>query len=87
MHTENEHTQPLQEGNEDLSFDKNTVSTTYTQPITDNEELPEEAPIDESKQEELSSSDFPPLSDVEKQPKLQDEERMQEMNERTSIGD
>ena len=32
-----------------------------------------------AKEDTLGHSDFPPLSELEKQPKLQDEERMKEM--------
>lgn len=82
-----ENGQPLEQKNEDLQFDKNNISTTETQGMTDNEILPDDDPIDQSKQEELATNDVPPLSEVEKQPKIQEEDRIKEMNERTSIGD
>ena len=39
------------------------------------------------KEDTLGHSDFPPLSELEKQPKLQEEERIKEMNRKTSVGD
>ena len=40
-----------------------------------------------AKEDTLGHSDFPPLSEQDKKPKLQDEERIKEMNRRTSIDD
>jgi len=40
-----------------------------------------------AKEDTLGNSDFPPLSELDKQPKLQDEDRIKEMNRKTSLGD
>jgi hypothetical protein len=64
---------------QDIDFDMNESSTTAT-PMGHEDEpgdfVREEAP-----------SDFPPLTDQEKQPKMQDDERIKEMNRRTAIDD
>ena len=72
MNPENDNLTAGEESNEDLQFDRSTVSTTDTQAIQDNEMDAETEPVDQSKQEELASNEVPPLSEVEKQPKLQD---------------
>ena len=84
-----ENNQPDTNSNEDLEFEKQNVSTTETQPVADNEET-STASLDESKADELAANDVPPLSDAEKVPKLDEPEenqRINEMNRRTSIGD
>ena len=43
--------------------------------------------VPHEKEEEISREDIRPLSEQEKQPKLQDEERIREMNRRTALGD
>ena len=86
MNFENDN-EPVQVSTEDLDFDRTNVSTTDTQPITDNEALSGNDPVDQSKQEELAANDFSPLTEAEKQPKIQEEDRIEEMNRRTSIGD
>ena len=87
MNPENNNQITGEENNEDLEFDRSNVSTTDTQSVQDNEMGDETEPVDQNKQEELASNEVPPLSEVEKQPKLQDPERLEEMNRRTSIGD
>ncbi|MBE7170012.1 MAG: hypothetical protein INR73_05440 [Williamsia sp.] len=87
MNPENRHQTTAGEGNEDLDFDRTNVSTTDTQAIQDNEMGSEPEPVDQNKQEELAANEVRPLSEGEKQPKLQDPERIEEMNRRTSIGD
>lgn len=72
---------------DDLEFDRTNVSTTDTQAIQDNEMGSEPEPVDHTKQDELAANEVRPLSEVEKQPKLQDPDRIEEMNRKTSIGD
>ena len=86
MNPENEQQNAAGEGNEDLEFDRTNVSTTDTQAVQDNEAGSTE-PVDHTKQDELAANEVRPLSEVEKQPKLEDSDRIEEMNRRTSIGD
>lgn len=86
MNPESEQQTAPGESNEDLEFDRTNVSTTDTQAVQDNE-MGSPEPVDHTKQDELADNEVPPLSEVEKQPKLEDPERIEEMNRRTSIGD
>ena len=86
MNPENEQQTAAEESNDDLEFDRTNVSTTDTQAVQDNEMGSPES-VDHTKQDELAANDVRPLSEVEKQPKLQDPDRIEEMNRKTSIGD
>ena len=88
MNSENEQQTPgAEKTSEDLEFDRTNVSTTDTHATQDNEMGSEPEPVDHPKQDELATNDVRPLSEVEKQPKLQDPDRIEEMNRKTSIGD
>ena len=86
MNDDNEK-EPVQVSAEDLDFDRTNVTTTDSQVLSEDEGDSGTDPVDQSKQEELAANDFSPLSEAEKQPKIQDEDRIEEMNRRTSIGD
>jgi hypothetical protein len=66
---------------QDIDFDMNEK-----QPEVDSENQ-DYSGVPEEKEEEISREDLKPLSEQEKQPKLQDEERIREMNRRTAIDD
>lgn len=88
MNPENEQQTPdAGKTSDDLEFDRTNVSSTDTQVTQDNEMGSEPEPVDHSKQDELAANEVRPLSEVEKQPKLQDPDRIEEMNRKTSIGD
>lgn len=87
MTSENNEQKQAAENNEDLDFDRTNTSTTDTQPITDNELGSEEDAVDQTKLEELAANEVTPLSEGEKKPKLQDNDRIDELNKKTSIGD
>lgn len=77
------------EQDEDVQFerDKESVIIPLTESANDQpENTPGESTLP-AKEDTLGNSDFPPLTELEKQPKLNDEERVNEMNRRTSIGD
>jgi hypothetical protein len=66
---------------QDIDFDMNEASTTATG------ERPADTGSGTEKEDLLGRKDFKPLSEQEKQPKLQDLERIKEMNRRTAIDD
>lgn len=77
------------EQDEDVQFERDKESAIIPLTESDNNE-PVNTPgetILPAKEDTLGNSDFPPLTDLEKQPKLDDEEKINEMNRRTSIGD
>lgn len=74
---------------EDVQFerDKESVIIPLTESTKDQpKDTQAESPLP-AKEDTLGNSDFPPLTELEKQPKLEDEERINEMNRRTSMGD
>ena len=66
---------------QDLAFDMNEMSTTAT------DMKPEDTGSEKEKLDQLGKKEFKPLTEAEKQPKLQDPERIKEMNRRTAIDD
>jgi len=65
----------------ELAFDMNESSTTAS------DTKPEDSGSEKDKLEQLGRKEFKPLTEEEKQPKLQDNERIEEMNRRTAIDD
>jgi hypothetical protein len=77
------------EHDEDVQFerDKESAIIPLTESVNDQpENTPGESTLP-TKEDTLGNSDFPPLTELEKQPKLDDKERIDEMNRRTSLGD
>ncbi len=77
------------EQDEDVQFERDKESSIIPLTESDNN-LPDHTQGESvlpSKEDTLGNSDFPPLTDLDKQPKLDDEDRINEMNRRTSIGD
>jgi hypothetical protein len=66
---------------QDLSFDMNEMSTTAT------DVKPEDTGSEREKLDQLGKKEFKPLTEEDLQPKLQDPERIKEMNRRTAIDD
>ena len=80
---ENENTPKKLSEDDDIQFDmheKSIISGTIPPE-------PENSGSGVNKENEISSSEFRPLTEREKQPKLQDDERIKEMNRRTAIDD
>ena len=77
----NQHPSNKAAEDQDLSFDMNELSTTAT------DVKPEDTGSEKEKLDQLGKKEFKPLSEEEKQPKLQDAERIREMNRRTAIDD
>jgi len=77
------------EQDEDVQFerDKESAIVPLTESADDQLENTQGESVLPAKEDTLGNSDFPPLTDLEKQPKLEDEEKINEMNRRTSIGD
>lgn len=77
------------EQDEDVQFERDKESTII--PLTESaNDQPGNVPGESTlpaKEDTLGNSDFPPLTELEKKPKLEDKERIDEMNRRTSIGD
>lgn len=73
---------------EDANFEQENELTMSALP--DESEAPKQSMIEgtlPAKEDTLGNSDFPPLTEQDKQPKLQDEERIKELNRKTSLGD
>lgn len=74
---------------EDVQFERDKESAIVPLTESDNDQ-PKNTQGESTlpaKEDTLGNSDFPPLTELEKQPKLEDQERINEMNRRTSIGD
>lgn len=74
---------------EDVQFERDKESAIIPLTESDNDQ-PKDTQHESTlpaKEDTLGNSDFPPLSELEKQPKLEDEDRIKEMNRRTSLGD
>lgn len=73
---------------EDAHFEQENELTMSALP--EESEAPKQSMIEgtlPAKEDTLGNSDFPPLTERDKQPKLQDEERIKELNRKTSLGD
>ena len=78
-----------EEQDEDVQFERDKESAIIPLTESDNDQ-PKNTPGEgtlPTKEDTLGNSDFPPLTDLEKQPKIDDKERIDEMNRRTSLGD
>ncbi len=89
MEITNQHPDDPVKPDEDVKFEVEKESLMGSHSAKE-EEQPQHS-IEENaipaKEDTLGNSDFPPLSEKDKQPKLQDEERIKEMNRKTSLGD
>lgn len=79
----------IQEHDQDIKFEKVIDSGSESQT---SEEGKDPKPDNTSstipgKEDTLGNSDFPPLSEKDKLPKLPDDERIKELNRKTSLGD
>lgn len=79
--------EPLKQ-DQDAHFEQENELTMGASP--EESEAPKQSMIESTlpaKEDTLGNSDFPPLTEQDKQPKLQDEERIKELNRKTSLGD
>ncbi|MEJ7736764.1 MAG: hypothetical protein WKF97_04990 [Chitinophagaceae bacterium] len=87
MQVQKDQSESISSKDDDIQFDRENITSTDSQspaPEQPKTALPENTIMPNK---DLVTPEIVPLSEEEKQPKLDDEERINEINRKTSLGD